>query len=307
MRQPRTVAPGLEIFPRSEWADADPTGPLEAEQDGDVRFLLVHHTASSNDYTLDEVPRLLRSFYSFHTGPEKNWPDIAYNFMVDRFGGVWEARADSLDAPIKGSASGGSQGFAMLCCLVGNHDEAPPTTEAITSLGLLLGWLADVYGIALGAEKTATFVSRGSNRWDEGVTVTTPTISGHRAMSLTTCPGDFAFDLLDSEVVPAAQAAAGQLPTTAAPPTTTAVEEATTTEATTTSTAPATTAADATAGDATAADATVPDSAAALAEIGRRPVDGDDTTRLLTMFGLSGVAALGLVGGLIAWRRRTLG
>ena len=109
------VAPGFEVFPRSVWANSPPTGPLENEAPGDVRFLLVHHTASTNEYDTESVVPALRSFYDFHTGAEKQWPDIAYNFLVDRFGRVFEGRQGSIDAPVKGSATGGSQGFALLC------------------------------------------------------------------------------------------------------------------------------------------------------------------------------------------------
>jgi hypothetical protein len=45
------VLTGVPVRPRAEWAQGlEPTGPLLYEQSGDVRFLLVHHTASGNDY-----------------------------------------------------------------------------------------------------------------------------------------------------------------------------------------------------------------------------------------------------------------
>ncbi|MEZ5227374.1 MAG: peptidoglycan recognition family protein [Acidimicrobiales bacterium] len=257
-----------------------------------MRFLLVHHTASTNDYEPADVVPQLRSFYAFHTGPEKGWPDIAYNFMVDRFGGVWEARAGSIDQPIKGSATGGSQGFALLCCLIGNHDEEAPTSAAVDSLSRLLGWLADRYGIALGPGETATFVSRGSNRWDAGVEVTTSTISGHREMSLTTCPGDHALELIGRTIIPAAATAAFCRPSHQHhrgndhdPAPTTTAESTTTAAPTTTST-------------------TGPTVAATESESAAAPID---TTggRSLGPLGAAGVLGLGAVGGLIAWRRRT--
>ena len=125
VRLPRAVPTvalgGVEVQPRSAWgADLMPKGPLAQEAAGDVRFLLVHHTASSNSYAEAGVAGLLRGFYGFHTG-EKGWPDIAYNFLVDRFGRVWEGRTGSLDAPVKVDATGGSQGFAQLACFIGDH------------------------------------------------------------------------------------------------------------------------------------------------------------------------------------------
>ena len=129
----------------------------------------------------------LRGFYAFHTG-DRGWPDVAYNFFVDRYGVVYEGRTGSLDAPIKGDATGGSQGFALLCCFVGDHTTEPPTAEAQTSMVALLAALADRYAIPTAPGTTTTFISRGSNRWPAGTEVTAATISGHRDMSQTELP-----------------------------------------------------------------------------------------------------------------------
>jgi hypothetical protein len=193
---PVEVFPGLVVNPREAWArgDLSPRGPMESEAAGDVRFLLVHHTASSNEYRPDEVALQLRSFFRYHTGPDKRWPDIAYNFLVDRHGGVWEGRAGSLAAPVQPDATGGSQGFAQLACFIGDLTASPPTSAARASMLRVLAWMADRYAIDTTAGATATFVSRGSSRHAAGTTVVTATIAGHRDMSLTTCPGDGVYD-----------------------------------------------------------------------------------------------------------------
>ena len=182
------VAPGLFVRRREAWgADLPPKPGLIAE---DVKFLLVHHTAGRNDDTVDEVPGTLRFVYSFHTGPEKGWPDVCYNFFIDPYGVVWEGRAGSLDGPVMADATGGSQGFAQLVCLLGDFTKVMPTVAALDSLTRTLAWLAGRYGIATGPDETVTFTSRGSNRWPAGATVTATTVSGHRDMSSTACPGD---------------------------------------------------------------------------------------------------------------------
>lgn len=187
------------IRPRSDWAgDLGVTGELIPEDD--VRFLLVHHTASTNNYEPDDVADQIRGFYQFHTGPEKGWPDVAYNFFVDRYGVIWEGRQGSITSPIRGDATGGSQGFALLCSLIGNHHEAPVTAEQQASLVQLLAWLADSYVVDTTVGATTTFTSRGSSRWPSGVEVNARTISGHRDMSTTSCPGDFAYPLLEQEI-----------------------------------------------------------------------------------------------------------
>jgi hypothetical protein len=191
---PAAAAPTpLRIRRRSVWgAGLPPTGPLEEERARDVRFILVHHTASSNDYSRDSVVDQLRGIYRYHTGT-KGWPDVAYNFFVDRFGRIWEARSGSRAGPVKGSATGGSQGFALLCCFLGDHDRARPTPEARRAMTYLVAALTQRYGIDTTPSATATFVSRGSNRWPRGERVTTPTIAAHRDMSMTACPGRYGY------------------------------------------------------------------------------------------------------------------
>jgi hypothetical protein len=195
--QARAAFRRVDVRPRADWAQGlNPTGPLTQERPGDVRFLLVHHTASANDYEPGDVPGLLRGFYSHHTGPGKNWPDVAYNFLVDRYGTAWEGRTGSLTGPVMPDATGGSQGFAQLCCFVGDHQVEAPTPEAQSSMTALLAALADAHAIETAPGATTTFVSRGSNRWPAGTVVTATTIAGHRDMSLTACPGDSAYGLV---------------------------------------------------------------------------------------------------------------
>jgi uncharacterized protein with LGFP repeats len=182
------VAPGLAIRPRASWAGDGylPKGPLTPE---DVKFLLVHHTATGNTYTADGVIDVIHGVYTAQT-TDKGWPDTCYNFLIDRFGTVWEGRTGSLAGPVTADATGGSQGFAQLVCLIGDFTSILPSTEQVVSLRLTLAWLADRHNIDTSPDARVTFVSRGSNKWPAGATITTPTIVGHREMTFTACPGD---------------------------------------------------------------------------------------------------------------------
>jgi hypothetical protein len=271
-----------------------------------VRFLLVHHTAGPNDYAPADVPGTLRGIYRFHTGPDKGWPDVAYNFFVDRFGGVWEGRTGSIGAPIKGDATGGSQGFALLCCFLGTHTVDAPTAEAQAAMVSLLAWLADAYGIDTTPGATASFVSRGSSNHSAGAAVITPTIAGHRAMSATTCPGDAAYALVQDAFpvlvtaarVGSAHGAASSAPVPPSPSPAPAPPPVTDPPVTTLAPTTATTSTTSSTTTATASTSGVPtlEQAAGNAEGGGPPA--------LALAGLVGGLAAVTAGGVVAWRRR---
>ncbi len=188
----------LSVHPRADWgAKLPPKGALEAET---PRFLLVHHTVSSNTYGESAVAGQIQGFFNFHTSKEKGWSDVAYNFFVDRFGGVWEARTGSLAGPVRGDATGGNQGFSQLVCLIGDFTTQRPSDLAISALSRVLASLGEKYGIDTTPGTTTSFVSRKSNRWKAGVCVETPTISGHREMSQTACPGDALFAIVRDDL-----------------------------------------------------------------------------------------------------------
>ncbi len=227
--RPVVVAQSLPIVPRSQWGPSlAPTGPVPDEPD--VRFLLVHHSVNANTYAAPAVPGMLSGIYRFHTG-ERGWPDVAYNFFVDRFGGVWEGRTGSLERAKAADATGGSQGFAQVCCFRGDHSSSAPTAAAQQSMGSLLGWLAQRHGVDLSDGARARFTSRGSSRYPVGSAVDVATVSGHRDVSQTACPGDAAYSLVTDGTFRRLARGGGPVasPSTTAAPTTTTTRQATTT------------------------------------------------------------------------------
>ena len=60
--------------------------------------------------------------------------------------------------------------------------------------------VTETYQIDTPPGSTTSFVSRGSNKWPAGAEVTARTISGHRDMSTTSCPGDLVYSLLNQAI-----------------------------------------------------------------------------------------------------------
>src|SRR5205814_8139148 len=67
-----------------------------------VQMTFVHHTVNSNTYAQSDVPSILRSIQAYHMD-SNGWDDIGYNFLVDRFGGMWEGRGGGMDQPVIGA------------------------------------------------------------------------------------------------------------------------------------------------------------------------------------------------------------
>ncbi len=78
---------------REEWgADScQPSDPSPPEYITRVRVMFVHHTATANGYTEAEAPEVIRSVCAYHVFT-LGWSDIAYNFLIDRFGNTYEGR-----------------------------------------------------------------------------------------------------------------------------------------------------------------------------------------------------------------------
>lgn len=199
------MLPQPQVHPRVDWAGVTHQAKGKLRREEDPRFLLIHHSESPTPTKPAQVPDQIRSFFEFHTG-KKGWPDVAYNFFVDPFGGLWEGRTGSLAAAVRGDATGGSQGYAQLCCFIGSYDDVPPSSLALEAAASLLAWLAQRDQIDLTAASRVTFISRGSNRWPKGARVTTATLAGHREMSQTSCPGDALFPLVSRVLRPKAEA-----------------------------------------------------------------------------------------------------
>ena len=104
------------IIARRAWAQGI-SPPGAAPGYGTVRMAFVHHTENPNGYSPGQVPAMLRAIYVFHRYV-KGWEDIGYNFVVDLFGRIFEARAGGIDEPVVGAQAGGyntvSTGIAVL-------------------------------------------------------------------------------------------------------------------------------------------------------------------------------------------------
>ena len=174
------------IYTRAQW------GANESWRDGSPRYnstilqAHVHHSASGNGYAQADVPALIRSFYKYHTH-SLGWSDIAYNFLVDSFGTIWEGRYGGMDQAVRGAHTLGFNNSSTGFCVIGNLDSVLPTQPTLDSLASLAAWKLSLYG--RDPQGWTEVTSEGSDKFPKGKVVTLPVIDGHRDTNDTACPG----------------------------------------------------------------------------------------------------------------------
>ena len=190
------MAPDVAVISRSQWG-ADESlrrGTPSIAQQG-VKMAFVHHTVHSNSYGPDEADDIIRGIYAFHT-QSRGWNDIGYNFLVDRFGRVYEGRAGGIDRAVIGAHAEGFNANSTGVAVLGDHSSVDPGAAVIGALQQFLAWKLDVHHVD--PRGWTNVVSRGSPKFPEGATVSLPTISGHRDTGVTSCPGGRLYSALQT-------------------------------------------------------------------------------------------------------------
>jgi hypothetical protein len=160
-----------------------PEGPDYANP----RFVVVHHTASPNSYSPGQTAATVRGIYTYYI-QGRGYCDIGYNFLIDRYGIIYEGRYGGVDRGVIGAHATnfntGTTGVAM----IGDHSNVSPTSATFNGLVRLLAWKMSVHQI----NPYLTYAHRG------GIV---NAIIGHRDAGRisgdgTACPGNAGYAIL---------------------------------------------------------------------------------------------------------------
>jgi hypothetical protein len=196
------------IIARSAWAGGQAT-PGHIPVYGALDLAIVHHSVSPNGYGPGDVPSLLLGIFDYHRYVRDYW-DIAYNFAVDAFGRIWEARAGGIDLPVVGAHAGGYNAESTGVVVLGTFADVAPPGAAIAALEQLLAWKLSLHGVpALGRATVEVAPSDAFfTPFAPGALVSLPRVAGHRDGDVTDCPGNALYGELPS-IRPRAAALAG--------------------------------------------------------------------------------------------------
>jgi hypothetical protein len=180
---PADVTPKPKIYSRAQWGADERMRSKSSLQYFEIHAGFVHHTVNANSYTRDQVPSLMRGIYAYHT-QSKGWSDIGYNFIVDRFGRIWEGRYGGVARPVVGAHTLGYNEYSFAMSALGNFDTVRPSAAMVDAYGRLFAWKLSLHGID--ASSGQQWVGKKYFR----------SINGHRDAGQTACPGRYLYERL---------------------------------------------------------------------------------------------------------------
>ena len=183
---PLATAVAPTVISRSDWG----ARPQSCSPDVASKLVgaVVHHTAGSNTYTtVAQAMQQIRNDQTYHMDG-RGWCDLGYNFVVDKWGNIYEGRADSLTSAVIGVHAGGFNTGTVGVSMLGNYDQVGAPPVMIDAVGRIVGSRLAVYGID--PQGTMSYYTGvGDNGRYKNQTVSLPRVFGHRDVSYTACPG----------------------------------------------------------------------------------------------------------------------
>ena len=196
------------IIARDQWAtfgwdyanESCDEGPSVADH---LSAVVIHHTVTDNNYAEEDVVDLMRAIHYSHV-VINGWCDIGYNFVVDRFGRVWEARTGSISEAVIGGHARGFNTSTVGVALLGQHHpggrptSADVSTVAESAVEAVAHWKLGIHGVDPGGmtwlrnRASDPPLRLAGDSWHY-----LPTVVGHRDLGVTSCPGGHGADLVN--------------------------------------------------------------------------------------------------------------
>jgi hypothetical protein len=183
------------IVTRQQWGADESLRNCTPRIATSLKAAVVHHTVGSNSYSPTDSAAIVRGIYAFHT-KSRGWCDVGYNFLVDRWGNVFEGRSGGVDSPVIGAHTGGFNTGTMGISMMGTFTSAQPPADMLESVARVIAWKFDRAGVD--PQANVTLISGGNSKFSSGTPVSVRTISGHRDLYATECPGGVAYQGLQA-------------------------------------------------------------------------------------------------------------
>ena len=101
---------------------------------GEVQVAFVHHTVTANDYAPeDSAGDRAGASRSYHRDTN-GWNDIGYNFLVDKYGQIFEGRAGGIDQAVIGAQAQGYNAHSTGISNIGTFTDVAQTDAALDAI-----------------------------------------------------------------------------------------------------------------------------------------------------------------------------
>ncbi|MFZ4584506.1 MAG: peptidoglycan recognition family protein [Acidimicrobiia bacterium] len=185
---PNPFFPAPRVISRAQWGanEALRLAKDPCVYDSTVTKIVVHHTASPSNPS--DPAATVRGVYAYHTSGV--YIDIAYNFLIDQNGNIYEGRwsrnlkpgenpnGESYAGQVRGGHALNTNVQTIGIAMIGTFTGEFPSSAALESLVKMCTWKCGRWGID----------PRGSSQYLDGRVF--PNIIGHRGTSSTECPGN---------------------------------------------------------------------------------------------------------------------
>ena len=140
-----------------------------------IQAAIVHHTAGANSYSATQSAAIMRGIYAYHV-KSQGWCDIGYNFLVDKYGTIFEGRYGGISKVVHGAHATLWNTNTVGISMMGNFETGQPTDVMINSVAKVLAWKLE--GFYRSPTGRVTLAGKNIN-----------VIAGHGDVMSTACPG----------------------------------------------------------------------------------------------------------------------
>lgn len=169
------------IISRSAWGAKSGSSCSSPVYGASMLGTALNHTAGSNTYTKAQSAGIVRATQAYHVGSQ-GWCDIGYNFLVDKYGQIFEGRKGGITKMVRGAHAGvnAANERTIGVSMMGNYDVAPVPAAMKTAVADLIAWRHSLAGLK--AKGAYSLGGKTVNR-----------IMGHRDVKSTVCPGRYGY------------------------------------------------------------------------------------------------------------------
>ena len=145
-RAPAAVTAKPRIFSRAQWGADERMRDKRSLHYGEVHGRVRAPHRERQRLQPAQVPAIIRGIYAYHT-QSRGWSDVGYNFLVDRFGRIWEGRSGGVGRPVVGAHTLGYNDDSFAMSAIGNFETARPSPAMLRAFGRLFAWKLGLHGV----------------------------------------------------------------------------------------------------------------------------------------------------------------